>query len=221
MRKAPRPGPQGTELKLDAVEDPIRVSLKPVVGAVAAAKAAQLAAFGDGDDDGTEGGPREGEKGPKRKPALEAIMEQEMAKKARTAQRQEERGRPSGAEAGPGPSSWLREGIVVKVLSKALKDHGYYKKKGAVRQALRGVVGEIEMLDSGDVLQVDVCELETVVPKEGGEVVVLRGVHAGERGVLDKIDTAGFRARVWVGGHGGDGAAQDVWLPYEDFSKAA
>ncbi len=37
----------------------------------------------------------------------------------------------------------------VQVMSKALQEHGYYKKKGVVRRVKDKFVGEIEMLDSG------------------------------------------------------------------------
>jgi KN17 SH3-like C-terminal domain len=39
-------------------------------------------------------------------------------------------------------------------MSKELKEHGYYKKKGFVRRLVSKYVGEIVMLDSDDVLQV-------------------------------------------------------------------
>lgn len=40
------------------------------------------------------------------------------------------------------------------MLSKELKEHGYYKKKGIVEKLASRYVGQIQMLDSGDVLQV-------------------------------------------------------------------
>ena len=42
----------------------------------------------------------------------------------------------------------------MQVLSKELKEHGYYKKKGLVEKLASKYVGQIAMLDSGDVLQV-------------------------------------------------------------------
>lgn len=62
----------------------------------------------------------------------------------------------SGANAGP----WLARGIVVKVVAEHLED--YYRKKGVVVAVVDGYVGEIEMMDSGDVLRIDQAELETV-----------------------------------------------------------
>ncbi|MCI05565.1 DNA/RNA-binding protein KIN17-like, partial [Trifolium medium] len=60
---------------------------------------------------------------------------------------------------------WLHEGIVVKVMSKALEEKGYYKQKGVVRKVIGKYIGEIEMLESKHVLRVDQEELETVIPQ--------------------------------------------------------
>ena len=51
----------------------------------------------------------------------------------------------------------------------------YYKQKGEVQRVIDGKVGEICMLDSGDVLRVDELELETVIPSPGGGVMVSQG----------------------------------------------
>ena len=45
----------------------------------------------------------------------------------------------------------------LQVLSKELKEHGYYKKKGVIEKLASKYVGQIRMLDSGDVLQVNLC----------------------------------------------------------------
>lgn len=36
------------------------------------------------------------------------------------------------------------------MVSKALAEHGYYKKKGVVRRVREKFVGEVEMVDSGE-----------------------------------------------------------------------
>jgi DNA/RNA-binding protein KIN17 len=110
---------------------------------------------------------------------------------------------------------WLAPGIVVKVLAKKLAD--YYKKKGVVLRVIDKYVAEVEMSDSGDVLQVDQAELETVVPQPGGSVLVLNGPHRGTKGTLQGIDTKRFQAEVKLRGGRDDGRV--VWLDYEDFSK--
>ncbi|KAJ4710003.1 DNA/RNA-binding protein KIN17 [Melia azedarach] len=62
---------------------------------------------------------------------------------------------------------WLCEGIIVKVMSKALADKGYYKQKGVVKKVIDKYVGEIEMLGNKHKLRVDQDELETVIPQIG------------------------------------------------------
>ena len=42
----------------------------------------------------------------------------------------------------------------MQVMSKALQEHGYYKKKGVVTQLPSKYIGTICMQDSGDLIQV-------------------------------------------------------------------
>ena len=44
-----------------------------------------------------------------------------------------------------------------------------------MRKIMDGFIGEVEMLDSGDVLRVDQRELETVLPDIGKPVLVVSG----------------------------------------------
>ena len=62
------------------------------------------------------------------------------------------------------------------MVSKSLRDTAYYKKKALVRKIVDGFIGEVEMLDSGDVLRIDQRELETVLPDIGKPVLVVSGV---------------------------------------------
>ncbi len=75
----------------------------------------------------------------------------------------------AAASAAPAPTKrgpWLSVGLVVKVMSKQLEPHGYYKKKGVIDRVLdKGYVGEVAMIDSGDVVRVDQAQLETVIPQ--------------------------------------------------------
>lgn len=58
-------------------------------------------------------------------------------------------------------------------------------------------------------------QLETVLPKPGGSVMVLSGKHRGEPGTLLGIDEEKFQAQVRVR----SGARDEVWLEYEDVCK--
>lgn len=81
-------------------------------------------------------------------------------------------------------------------------------------------IGEIAMLDSGDVIRVDQAELETVIPSPGGTVVVVNGPHVGRQGTLVGIDTDRFQAQVRLSSKGGR-EGTDLWMDYEDVCKLA
>lgn len=49
---------------------------------------------------------------------------------------------------------WIKENIVVKVITKSLGDK-YYKKKGVILKIIDRYGAEIQMLDSGDKLKLD------------------------------------------------------------------
>lgn len=113
--------------------------------------------------------------------------------------------------------TWLQEGIVVKVLSKALKEHGYYKKKGVVQAVVDTCIAEICMLDSDDIVRVDERELETVLPQIGGNVAILKHSHKGLIGVLKGVNVEKYKAEVEISSESGKG--KHVWLDYEDVCK--
>lgn len=113
---------------------------------------------------------------------------------------------------------WLFEGIVVKVMSKALADKGYYKQKGFVRKVIDKYVGEIEMLENKHVLRIDQEELETVIPQIGGLVKIVNGAYRGENARLLAIDTERFCAKVRVEKGLYDGRVLKA-VEYEDLCK--
>ncbi|KAL6980525.1 DNA/RNA-binding protein kin17 [Sarracenia purpurea var. burkii] len=113
---------------------------------------------------------------------------------------------------------WLCEGIIVKVMSKALAKNGYYKQKGIVRKVIDKYVGEIEMLDSKHVLRVDQEELETVIPQIGGLVRIVNGAYRGSQAKLLAVDTDKFCARVQIEKGIYDGRVLQA-VEYEDFCK--
>ncbi|KZV28849.1 hypothetical protein F511_06283 [Dorcoceras hygrometricum] len=115
---------------------------------------------------------------------------------------------------------WLFEGIVVKVMSKALADKGYYKQKGVVKKVIDKYVGEIEMLENKHVLRIDQAELETVIPQIGGLVKIVNGAYRGENARLLSIDTERFCAKVRVEKGLYDGRVLKA-VEYEDLCKLA
>jgi DNA/RNA-binding protein KIN17 len=92
--------------------------------------------------------------------------------------------------------SWLRSGIIVKVVSEGLAGGPYYRKKGIVVSLMDRYTGHIRLLDSGALLQVDQDDLETVIPKPGGAVMFVKGIHAGKLGIILDIDEASYALSV-------------------------
>ncbi|KAJ4889793.1 hypothetical protein Rs2_29541 [Raphanus sativus] len=115
---------------------------------------------------------------------------------------------------------WLFQGIVVKVMSKALAEKGYYKQKGVVRKVVDNFVGEIEMIDSKHVLRVDQEELETVLPQIGGLVKIVNGAYRGSNAKLLGVDTDRFCAKVQIEKGVYDGRVIKS-IEYEDICKLA
>lgn len=91
--------------------------------------------------------------------------------------------------------------------------------QGVVDKVIGKYVGEVSMLDSGDVIQIDQAELETVLPSPGGRVLVVNGPYRGTKGRLLGIDTKKFQAEVEL--LSGSAAGQHVWLEYEDVCKVS
>jgi len=136
--------------------------------------------------------------------ALEEIMEQERKKKKVEDEKiKKER-------------CWVRPKIVVKIITKSLGDK-YYKKKGYIKEVIDDFAALVVMNDTGTKIKLDQAHLETVVPQEGREVVILWGEFQGETAILKSIDTDKFCAslRLDSGKYKGD----KVKLPYEQFSK--
>ncbi|XP_015885625.1 KIN17-like protein [Ziziphus jujuba] len=113
---------------------------------------------------------------------------------------------------------WLCEGIIVKVMSKALAQKGYYKQKGVVKKVIDKYVGEIEMLETKHVLRVDQEELETVIPQIGGLVRIVNGAYRGLNARLLAVDTDKFCAKVQIEKGVYDGRVLKA-VEYEDICK--
>lgn len=150
---------------------------------------------------------RSGESGrseKERRSALDELMKEEEKKKERMNRK----------------DYWLFEGIIVKVMSKALAEKGYYKQKGVVKKVIDKYVGEIEMLDSKHVLRVDQVELETVLPQIGGIVKIVNGAYRGSNAKLLGVDTEKFCAKVQIEKGVYDGRVIKS-IEYEDICKLA
>ncbi|KAL8170213.1 hypothetical protein V2J09_022017 [Rumex salicifolius] len=110
---------------------------------------------------------------------------------------------------------WLYDGIVVKVMSKALAD-----KEGGCEKVIDKYVGEIEMLDTNHVLRVDQEELETVIPQIGSLVKIVNGAYRGSNARLLAVDMDKFCAKVQIEKGLYDGRVIKA-IEYEDICKIA
>ena len=210
----------GTEFNPEDLSGPLGFALPDTrLGAATegekAPRMAPTVAFEEGDDGNIasrSAGPNAGP--PQKKSKLEQLMERDMRAK------QQQTSSDAIVVTRKGPAPWLAEGIVVKVMSKALKEHGYYKQKGTILRVIDSYIGEIEMSGSGDVVRVDQAELETVIPQAGGAVLVVTGPMKGCKGTLVAIDEKAYAAEVQVFDKR-KGEKVPMKLEYEHFSKLA
>lgn len=86
---------------------------------------------------------------------------------------------------------WLKEGLVVKVITKSLGDK-YYKAKGVVQSVEKdGFVGKVKLKSpeevSGHIIKLDQEYLETVIPAIGKGILILWGKYKGRRAIVKKL----------------------------------
>ncbi|GLI58405.1 hypothetical protein VaNZ11_000107 [Volvox africanus] len=188
-------------------------------GVAASATGAAATAFIDDDDNAAEvhgepgrcggDGSLRGLGAGQKRSKLDELMQAELRAKSNAA--------ASSSDGARKLDYWLAPGIVVKVLAKELKEHGYYKEKGVIDKVIDRYVGEVSMLSDGTVVRVDQAQLETVIPSPGGQVLVLNGPYRGSRGTLLSIHMAKYQAQVKL--MSGSYRGKEVWLEYEDISK--
>ena len=96
--------------------------------------------------------------------------------------------------------NWIKEGIVVRIVSKKLKKRSYYKQKGIIEsiskenKLIANVLLEGE--NSGEVVAVDQKYLETVIPKLGKEVLIVNGRGRGQEAIVRELDKSKYKATL-------------------------
>ena len=110
--------------------------------------------------------------------------------------------------------NWLHDGIVVKCVNSTVADGAYHRKKGDVLRVVDDFAAVVRMRDSGDELQLDQDDLETVIPTAGRRVRVLNGYGRGRVGTLKAIDVDSFSVSVEL-----DGGEVLEKVDYEDVSR--
>lgn len=108
--------------------------------------------------------------------------------------------------------SWILPGIIVKMMNKEVGDGIFYKKKGEIIKLKDNYTADVKMIEAGKTLRVDQDDLETVIPGEGKQVMVLKGPHRGTIGILADVLVEEFKVIVELE----EDLAQ---FPYEHVSK--
>ncbi|KAK5982780.1 DNA/RNA-binding protein KIN17 [Trichostrongylus colubriformis] len=70
---------------------------------------------------------------------------------------------------------WLHEGIIVKIITKAL-GNDYYKAKGVVKSLIDDYTASVK-LDDGTLVKLDQAHVETVIPSVGREMKIVNGAY--------------------------------------------
>ncbi|XP_052860303.1 DNA/RNA-binding protein KIN17 [Anopheles cruzii] len=112
---------------------------------------------------------------------------------------------------------WLMEGIVVKMITKALGEK-YYKEKGVVVEVFDKYRAKIRLLETGEKLKVDQAHLETVIPQVGKQILVLNGGYRGCTATLKAINTERFSVTIEIASGPLKGRLVSS-VAYEDISK--
>lgn len=171
---------------------------------------AKLTDSGDEDGEGKESRKRKKDKDESGKKKIK--KEKDDEKEKRNGSEKEKR---NGSEKERG---WLRESIVVKIVTKRMGEK-YYKAKGTILELVDKdcFVGKIKICSpeevKGHVIKIDQEYLETVIPVVGKEVLILKGSHEGEIGTVKKVRIEEYCIDVKID--------DDVVkrLPYEDVCK--
>lgn len=137
-----------------------------------------------------------------RKPnALDEIMQSEEHKKERSNRK----------------DYWLAEGIVVKIVTKSLGEK-FYKAKGVVKEVVDKYAAKVKLLETGDKLKLDQSHLETVIPQQGKDVLVVNGAYRGSRATLTNVDERNFCVSIEIASGPLKGRVLNN-VEYEDISK--
>lgn len=87
---------------------------------------------------------------------------------------------------------WIVEGILVKMINTAVGNGTFTGKKGRIIEVIDNYGAQVKMIDSKVLLEVDQDDLQTVIPKPGGEVLLLRDPYRGKKAVVKSINIESF-----------------------------
>eukprot|EP00002_Diphylleia_rotans_P000518 TRINITY_DN10278_c0_g1_i1.p1 TRINITY_DN10278_c0_g1~~TRINITY_DN10278_c0_g1_i1.p1 ORF type:complete len:407 (-),score=116.28 TRINITY_DN10278_c0_g1_i1:61-1281(-) len=116
-------------------------------------------------------------------------------------------------------SMWIRPGLRVRSIDKSRSMSKFYTKKGVVVDVVKPKVCILKM-DSGETLE-DIHEkyLETVIPKVGGKLLVVKGPRKGCRGTLVEKNLDKEKAVVRLGDEDATSDEQVLVVNLDDISE--
>ena len=149
---------------------------------------------------------------------LEERGRKEKAEKAKAMQLEAEEAAFAASLPEKRKEYWLSEGLVVKVMNKRLANGKYYKKKGEVEKVVERFTAHVRIIESGDLLEMDQEDLETVIPAAGGRVRIVNGRGRGLDARLIAINEEKYSVDVRI--EEGPCAGMEVsGVEYEDCCK--
>jgi len=88
--------------------------------------------------------------------------------------------------------SWIYPGLVVRIVSKTFSDGKYYLKKGKIVDVITKSECTVQLLDTKKLVEAKQRYLETVIPKELQEkVMIVQGANKGKIGTLMSKEKVG------------------------------
>uniref|UniRef100_A0A7G3AGC4 Putative dna/rna-binding protein kin17 n=1 Tax=Lutzomyia longipalpis TaxID=7200 RepID=A0A7G3AGC4_LUTLO len=142
------------------------------------------------------------EKEARRISALDDIIKTEESRKERTNRK----------------DYWLKEGIIVKIVSKSLAEGKVYKEKAVVQEVIDKYRAKVKLLETGKKLEVHQDDVETVIPQIGKEILVLNGAYRGSKAVLKSLQEDDYSVTIEISEGPLTGRQVDR-VRYEDISK--
>ena len=149
--------------------------------------------------------------------SIAKIMLEEQHKNALNVQKQQSVKLEETLDSNARQDDWLLPGIVVRVNNKRLCNGQYYKQRGVVKAVIHTYIGEIEMED-GAIVKIDQQELETVIPKVGKQVIIVKGKCRGETGTVLQINADAYNCVVQINSGPMSGQCLDK-VEYEDICR--
>lgn len=114
--------------------------------------------------------------------------------------------------------AWALPGIYVEIRDKILAKGKYYKARGIVEAVEDAYIVSVRVRDDGVLIKLDSSDLQTVIPKEGRLVLILKGKYRGCEAVLDRIHVDDYCADLIVN----EMTRNEIVLSrvdYDDFSR--